>query len=248
MDFSGQVVAVTGGGAGIGEATAKRIARANGRVVVAGQTLEKCDRVVDEIVRDGGHAAAFQMDVSVDGDAERMIQFALATFGSFDAAVNNAGVGQPVLRLHETPLDVYDHITSIDLRGTFLCMRAELAHFLSTGKGSIVNVVSTAGLQAMPGQGSYVAAKHGVVGLTRQAAIEYIKDGVRVNAVAPGLVATPAVKNAPREAQELYYSLQPSGRAGEPEEIAEVIAFLASDAASFVTGDVVVADGAYLQK
>jgi NAD(P)-dependent dehydrogenase (short-subunit alcohol dehydrogenase family) len=186
--------------------------------------------------------------VSVEGQAEALVRYALETYGRLDGAINNAGVGQHVTRLHELSTADWDRVHSIDLRGVFLCMRAEIAHFLTVGGGVIVNTASGAGLKAPPGQGGYVAAKHGVVGLTKQAAIEYVSDNIRVTAIAPGLVATPQFRSYPQEAQEMYTALQPGGRAAEPEEIANVMAFLLSDDASFVSGEVVLVDAAQSQK
>jgi NAD(P)-dependent dehydrogenase (short-subunit alcohol dehydrogenase family) len=248
MRFVEQVFAVTGGGSGIGEATVKRLASDGARVVVADVDDTNGQRVVDEVVAAGGTAAYVHIDVSLETDAETLVEFALTTYGRFDGAVNNAGVGQHVIKLHEVDAATWDRLHGVDLRGVFLCMRAQIRHFLTTGAGVIVNTASGAGLAAAPGQAAYVAAKHGVVGLTRQAAIEYVSDGIRVNAVAPGLVATPQFRSYPADAQKMYEAMQPGGRAAEPREIADAIAFLMSDEASFVSGSILQVDAAQSQK
>lgn len=239
---------MTGAGSGIGEAIAKRIARDGGNVVVADVVDDGAERVVAEIREAGGSAASVRIDVAIEGEADRMVAFALETFGGLHGAVNNAGVGQRVAKLHEMTAADWDRIHTIDLRGVFFCMRAEIQHFLTAGSGVIVNTASGAGLKAAPGQAGYVAAKHGVIGLTKQAAIEYVTDGIRVNAVAPGLVATPQFRSYPADAQAMYSAMQPGGRPAEPDEIANVMAFLLSDEASFVSGETVLVDAAQAQK
>lgn len=248
MRFTGRVYAVTGSGSGIGEAIAKKLAGEGASVVVADLDEEGGRRVVADIEADGGTAAFVRINVAEEDDADALIEFATTTFGRLDGAVNNAGVGQPVQRLHEMDTAAWDRIHSVDLRGVFFCMRAELKHFLANGGGVIVNTASGAGLKAAPGQGSYVAAKHGVIGLTKQAAIEYIGENIRVNAVAPGLVATPQFRSYPQEDQEMYSAMQPGGRPAEPVEIANAMAWLLSDEASFVSGETVLVDAAQAQK
>ncbi|CAN5167930.1 SDR family oxidoreductase [soil metagenome] len=248
MRFSDKVYVVTGAGSGIGEAAAKKLASEGGKVVVADVDDKGGARVVSEIEAGGGTASFVHIDVSQEGEAEKMVEYAVDTFGRLDGAINNAGVGQPVKKIHEMSTADWDRVHSIDLRGAFLCMRAELVHFLKAGGGAIVNTASGTGLKAAPGQGGYVAAKHGVVGLTKQAAIEYVTDNIRVNAVAPGLVATPQFRSYPEDAQKLYSAMQPGGRPAEPSEIANVMAFLLSDDASFVSGDTILVDAAQAQK
>lgn len=248
MRFSNRVYVITGAGSGIGEAAAKKVASEGGSVVVADMDDAAGARVVNEIETAGGTASFVHIDVSDEGDAEKLVKHAVDTYGRLDGAVNNAGVGQPVKKIHEMTTADWDRIHTVDLRGVFFGLRAQIAHFLTVGGGVIVNTASGAGLKAGPGQGAYVAAKHGVVGLTKQAAIEYVTDGIRVTAVAPGLVATPQFHSYPQEAQEMYSQLQPGGRPAEPEEIANVMAFLLSDDASFISGEIVLVDAAQSQK
>jgi hypothetical protein len=246
MRFTDKVLAVTGGGSGIGEATVRKLAEGGASVVIADLDDVGGKRVAAEVTDAGGDATFVHIDVSNEPDADALVQFGLDTFGRFDGAVNNAGVGGPVQRIHELDTGAWDRVQGINLRGLLFCMRAELKHFLSSGSGVIVNVTSVAGLKAVPGQGSYVAAKHGVIGLTKQAAIEYVTDNIRVNAVAPGLVATPLTAPALVDAKKL--SMQPGGRLAKPVEIANAIAWLLSDEASFVSGETLLVDAALLQK
>jgi len=248
MSWETQVIAVTGAGSGIGEAVAKKLAGLGAAVVVADVTVEGGTRVAEEITASGGRASFKEANIADEAGVDAMIRHAVATFGAFTGAVNNAGVGQPFLKLHEVSTADWDRVHNVDLRGLFFCMRAEITHFLANGGGRIVNVASGAGLKAALGQASYVAAKHGVVGLTRQAAIEYVADDIRVNAVAPGLVLTPQMLSYPKEAQEAYAALMPIGRAAQPEEIANAVAWLLSDEASYVSGDILEVDAAYMQK
>jgi hypothetical protein len=248
LRFTDRVLAVTGGGSGIGEATVRKLTEDGANVVIADVDDAGGKRVAAETNDAGGHAAFVNVDVSREPDADTLVRFALDTFGRFDGAVNNAGVGGPVQRIHQLNTGAWDRVQGIDLRGLFFCMRAELKHFLSSGGGVIVNTASVAGLKAVPGQGAYVAAKHGVIGLTKQAAIEYVTDNIRVNAVAPGAVATPLVfRSRPEDAHEPH-SIQPGGRLAEPVEIANAIAWLLSDEASFVSGETLLVDAALVQK
>jgi len=248
MGMNGKVIVVTGGGAGIGEATVKALAASGATIVVSDNDEVGGTRVAGEVKSAGGEASFVKVNVADEDDVARMVQFALDTYGRLDGAVNNAGVGQPHKKFHEVTTAEWDRVHNVDLRGCFFCMRAEINHFLTAGGGVIVNTASGSGLKAAPGQASYVAAKHGVVGLTRQAAIEYIADNIRVNAVAPGLVATPQYLSYPEEAREVYEKLMPMGRSAQPEEIAAVITFLLSDEASYVAGATLEVDGAYMQK
>jgi NAD(P)-dependent dehydrogenase (short-subunit alcohol dehydrogenase family) len=247
--FTDRVLAVTGGGAGIGEATVRKLAGDGAIVVIADLDDAGGNRLVAEVTAAGGRAAFVPIDVSKEPDADALVCFALDTFGRFDGAVNNAGIGQrPPRRIHELDTGAWDRVHAIDLRGLFFCLRAELKHFVHSGGGVIVNVASVAGLKAEPGIGAYVAAKHGVIGLTKSAAIEYAADNIRVTAVAPGIVATTTLsRSIPGDPQKLYSSRQPGGRAAQPGEIANAIAWLLSDEASFVSGDTLLVDAALAQ-
>lgn len=243
MSFEGKVAVVTGAGSGIGEATAKLLAAKGARVVVAEVVDDEGRRVVDEIGAAGGQAAFVHADVSRDEDARGMVEFAVATFGGLHLAVNNAGIAQPPGTTASMEESVFDRVLSVDLKGSWLCLRAEVNHFLTHGGGAIVNTASLAGLKPAAGQPAYSIAKHGVIGLTRQAAFEFVKNSIRVNAVAPGLIETPLVLGMPEKARLQYAASQPMGRMGTSLEVADVIVWLLSDEASYVTGLVHTVDG-----
>lgn len=248
MSFVDQVAVVTGGASGIGEATAKLLAARGARVVVADVTEEAGARVVAEIEAGGGAATFHRVDVSDAASAQGLVDAALSTYGGLHLAANIAGVGQPPSRLHDMDVAVWDRIMDIDLKGVWLCMKAQLSHFLAHGGGSIVNMASGAGLKATPGQPAYAAAKAGVIALSQQAALEYARDGIRVNAVAPGLIATPAVAALPEEVRAQYAAGQPSGQLGRPVDVAHTVAWLLSDDAAFVSGMTHLVDGAWFQR
>jgi NAD(P)-dependent dehydrogenase (short-subunit alcohol dehydrogenase family) len=247
--FTGKVALVTGGGSGIGEAVCKELATKRASVVVTDINLEAARRVAKEIVDAGGTASAVRQDTARKEDSEMVVRHAVDTYGALHLAVNNAGIAQPQVRTHEVTVQQWDQAMDINLKGCFLCLRAEVRHMLGNGGGSIVNVASGAGLKAgPPGITPYVASKHGVVGLTRNAAIDYVKDGIRVNGLAPGTTATALIKAFPEDTQKAFAELMPCGRMSEPIEQAEAIAWLLSDHASYVSGTILEADMAYLQK
>ncbi len=243
MSFEGKVAVITGGGSGIGEATAKLLASRGAAVVVADIIDDDGQRVATEIVKTGRKAAFVRTDISLEADALNMVDFAVSTFGGLQLAVNNAGIGQPARTTADMEESVFDRVLSVDLKGTWLCLKAEVNHFLASGGGVIVNITSMAGLAPSAGQPAYSIAKHGVVGLTRQAAFEFVKNNIRVNAVAPGLIETPLVQALPEETRLKYAAGQPSGRMGQAAEVASTIAWLLSDEASFVTGLIHTVDG-----
>lgn len=245
MDFTRKVITLTGAGAGIGAATARRLGSLGAAVVVSDLRLERAEQIAGAIEQGGGVAAPMRVDARREEDADALVAFALERFGRLDGAVNNAGVGHKTARLHEVPTSDWAAVTDLTLTGVFFGMRAQLRHFVTVGGGAIVNIASGAGLKGASGQSSYTAAKHGVIGLTKTAAIEYIRDNIRVNAVAPGLVDTEITKVLPQERRN---AIQPGGRPARPEEIANAVVWLLSDEASFVSGSTLLVDAAALQK
>ena len=244
-DVNGKVALVTGGGSEIGEACAVTLARSGAKVVVADVNADATRRVVAAI-GDSAHAVA--ADVCDPDSVEPMITVTVERFGALHIAVNNAGIGGPPgLSPAEYPTDVWRQVMSINLDGMFYCIRAEIPRLLAAGGGSIVNVASVFGAVGSGLGIAYVAAKHGVVGLTRGTALEYAPEKIRVNAVGPGFIRTPMVERFLDEATIAQLNaLHPLGRIGTAEEVAELVAWLASDAASFATGGYYPIDGGYL--
>jgi NAD(P)-dependent dehydrogenase (short-subunit alcohol dehydrogenase family) len=251
--FAGKVALVTGGGSGIGRAAASAFAREGANVVVAGRGLERLHETVRLIEETGGHALPVAVDVARAAEVEAMVEKTVQTYGRLDYAFNNAGgfyllCGRPALTADIAEED-WDHIVDINLKGIWLCMKYEIPQMLKRGGGAIVNTSSTDGQRGGPYRASYVAAKHGVIGLTKTAALEYAKQGIRVNAVCPGWIRTLPVKRRIQDnpdSEQQIIAQQPIGRLGEPEEIAEAVVWLCSDAASFVTGDAMAVDGGQL--
>ncbi len=244
-DLDRTVALVTGAGAGIGEACARRLAAGGARVAVVDRDLPAAERVASEL--DG--AIAIHADVSDSAAVDAMVATIVETLGRLDIAVNNAGIGGLRAPIAEQTPESWREVLSVNLDGVFYCMRAEIPAMLRGGGGAIVNIASVLGLTGFEGSAHYVAAKHGVVGLTQNAAIEYATQGIRVNAVAPGFIATPLLKaNMNAEEAAAVGALHPQNRLGEPEEVAELVAWLASSAASFVNGSVHAVDGAYLAR
>ncbi len=247
MLLKNKVALVTGAGSGIGEATAKRLVSEGASVTVADIVDEGGLRVVQEITEAGGIADFFHADIASPTGADELVAHVVEQYGRLDLAVNNAGLAEKPGLMHELEPSEWDRVVSVDLTGTWLCMRAELRHFVTAGGGAIVNVASGAGLKATPGLTAYSASKHGVVGLTRTGAIDYIKKGIRINAVAPGTIRTPAMERAGEAQMAEWAALMPTGRMGTPEEIAAAVAWLLSDQASYITGTVLEVDGGYMQ-
>lgn len=247
MLLEGKSALITGASSGIGEATAKRMAREGASVLVADVNDEGGRRVVDEITAEGGIAAFLYVDVTDADQVDAMVADAVSQWGRLDLAVNNAGLAEQPGPMHELGIEAWNKTISIDLTGTFLCMRAELNQFVAQGGGVIVNTASGAGLKATPHLTAYSAAKHGVVGLTRTASIEYVKQNIRVNAVAPGTILTPAMQNFGEDQLKVWSELMPSGRLGTTDEVAAAIVWLLSDQASYTTGSVLEIDGGYMQ-
>jgi NAD(P)-dependent dehydrogenase (short-subunit alcohol dehydrogenase family) len=240
-----RVALVTGGGSGIGKATAAAFAGSGFAVVVADVALAAAEETVGEILRSGGVATAVEADVARDDDARHAVEVAVAEYGRLDAAHNNAGVRQERMPIAELPPAEWERVLSINLTGVFYCLRHELNVMLKQGSGAIVNTCSTLGLVAGPSVGAYTAAKHGVAGLTRAAALECATNGVRVNAVCPGYVRTAMAGAAGPELRDQIVASHPVGRMAEPEEVAAAVVWLCSEQASFVTGTLLTVDGGY---
>lgn len=248
-----RVALVTGGSSGIGRASARALAADGCAVVVADIDEEGGEQTVRGIQADGGAATYVRTDVTSADAVSALVESALRAYGRLDAAHNNAGIGGAPAPTAEYPLDGWDRILAINLTGTFLCMRAEIAHMLEAGGGAIVNTASTFGLVGVPGMAAYTATKHGIVGLTRGAALEYAQAGIRVNAVCPGATRTPQLEEFfgmlspgdPEAAAADFAAREPVGRLGRPEEIGAAVAWLCSDAASFVTGTAMPVDGGW---
>jgi NAD(P)-dependent dehydrogenase (short-subunit alcohol dehydrogenase family) len=245
MDFKGRSVMITGASTGIGRATALAFAAA-GAAVLIGDVDPRAEETVHEIVTVGGRAIFQKTDVSEGNQVQALVARAVSEFGGLDVAFNNAGLLPPTRPLAEQTEEDWARIMGVDVTGVFLCLKHELAYMAKAGHGAIVNTASVAGLRADPGMAPYVAAKHAVVGLTKAAAIDYAISGVRVNAIAPGLVRTPMTERwlSDPEIRDRVLADSPIRRAAEPEDIAGLVLFLASDLASLITGAVYPVDGA----
>jgi NAD(P)-dependent dehydrogenase (short-subunit alcohol dehydrogenase family) len=242
QDFTGKVAIVTGGGSGIGAACARLLAGRGAKVLIADLQLEAATRVAAEI---GDAARPHAVDVADAASCEAMVDAAVEAFGSLDVAVNNAGIGGPQLPTGEYPLDGWAAVIAVNLSGVFYCLRAEIRAMLASGGGSIVNMASILGSVGFAQSVAYVSAKHGVVGMTKTAALEYAQQGIRVNSVGPGFIETPLLASASQEILAGVGQLHPLGRLGRSEEVAELVAFLASDRASNTTGSYFLTDGGY---
>jgi NAD(P)-dependent dehydrogenase (short-subunit alcohol dehydrogenase family) len=246
FDFSGKVALVTGGSRGIGRATALLFAQSGAKVVI-GDVDPSGSETVEAIKRDGGEAIFVKTDVRDESDVKNLIATAVKTYGALNCAFNNAGVLPPMVMLVETEESTFDSTLAVDLKGVFLCMKHEIAQMLQSSGGAIVNNASIAGLIAEPGISAYIAAKHGVIGLSKAAAVEYANQGIRINALAPGLVNTAMTKAWFDDPNMSAYFIAntPVGRVSQPEEIAGMVLFLCSDLASFTVGQTFVIDGGY---
>lgn len=246
--FHGRVALVTGGASGLGKATAKELAEFDAKVVIADLDLDGARRVVGEIQAAGGEAVAMQFDASSPEDNKKAVDFAVKTYGALHLAFNNAGINGPGQPHGEMDLARWDKVIAINLNGVAYGMRYQLEHFLEhddPSQTAIVNMASIHGSVAILDNVAYTAAKHGVVGITRNAAAEYGPKGIRVNCVGPGYIKTPLINTLPAEARAPLVGKHPLGRLGEPEEVAHVVRFLLSDDASFVTGAYYLIDGGY---
>lgn len=245
-DFSGKVALVTGAGGGIGRSTAEALAAAAAKVVVGDVSVKGGEETVALIEAKGGTASFVRCDVSDPAQVQAIVDHAMSTYGGLDVAVNNAGVDPEIAPEAEWKLEDFDRIHSINTRGVFLCMKAEVAAMQQRGGGAIVNVGSFASVAGVVNKPAYTASKHAVLGMTRAAALQYARSGIRINAVCPGGVRTAILVDnvgTSAEAAAAVGAAHPAGRAAEPEEIAEAILWLASPVSGFVVGHGLVIDG-----
>lgn len=249
-DFDGKVAIVTGAASGIGQTTAEFYARDGARVVVSDVNEEGGRDTVERIERAGGEAIFVATDVSDPAACEALVAQTLDHFGRLDIAFNNAGIGGAQALTADYPLDAWQQLMGINLFGVFYCMKYQIPAMLDSDGGAIVNMASILGQVAFATSPAYVTAKHGVVGLTANAAVEYGQQGIRVNAVGPGFIRTPLISDLEQDEQtyNMLVSLHPIGRLGEPEEVAELVIWLSSEKASFVTGAYYPVDGGYLAR
>jgi NAD(P)-dependent dehydrogenase (short-subunit alcohol dehydrogenase family) len=246
LDFTGKVALVTGAAAGMGLATARAFAEAGAAVVLADFKEDAVKAEAEKLVADGYKALGIRCDVSDDAQVAAMVDRAVSEFGRLDAAFNNAGVMAKVVPTADSTREEWERVIGINLRGVWSCMKHELRHMERQGSGAIVNNASVGALTGNPGIGSYIASKHGVIGLTRTAALEYVKNGIRINAVNPGLIDTQIGHDVFKGDERVYAKAAagvPMGRAGRPEEIASVVLWLCSPGASYVVGHGLTVDG-----
>jgi NAD(P)-dependent dehydrogenase (short-subunit alcohol dehydrogenase family) len=245
----GKVALVTGGASGIGRATALTFAREGAKLVVADMNDEGGQQTVHMITENGGEAIFVKTDVSKTVAVQALISKVVETYGRLDCAHNNAGISSGVRALTaDYPEERWQQVLAVNLTGVWLCMKYEIVQMLHHGGGAIVNTASIAGLVGGAGGAAYTASKHGVVGLTKTAALEYAQQGIRVNCICPGYIQTPMTASnlSDPERQAQIIAREPIGRVGTPEEVAETVVWLCSDAASFVTGHAMTVDGGYV--
>jgi NAD(P)-dependent dehydrogenase (short-subunit alcohol dehydrogenase family) len=248
LSFENQVALVTGAGSGMGLATAKAFAEAGAAVVLADINEHAVRSAAEELIFAGHIAIAVRCNVADEAEVAAMIEQTVTTFGHLDAAFNNAGVMVPAIETADASSEDFDRVDSINLRGVWHCMKYELRQMREQGSGAIVNCSSIGGLIGSPGRAIYHASKHGVIGLTKSAALEYAAQGIRINAVCPGTIETPMVADMmDRESitREDFLRDLPIGRLGRPEEIASAVLWLCSPGASFVIGHALAVDGGY---
>jgi NAD(P)-dependent dehydrogenase (short-subunit alcohol dehydrogenase family) len=252
ISFESKVALVTGAGSGLGLATAKAFAESGASVVLADYNEKSARAAAEELVARGHKALATRCDVSDDGQVEAMVHQTVTTFGCLDAAYNNAGIQNVLADTADTTAEDYDRVMGVNLRGVWNCMKFELQQMRKQGSGTIVNCSSLGGLVGGAQRGIYHAAKHGVLGFTKSAALEYAACNIRINAICPGLIQTPMsdqmVAAGQGEALKALEKMIPMARVGRPEEIANAVLWLCSDAASYVTGQSISVDGGFIMR
>jgi NAD(P)-dependent dehydrogenase (short-subunit alcohol dehydrogenase family) len=246
LNLKGKVAFVTGGASGIGEACSLMLANQGAAVAVVDLKLDTAQLIADQINSKGGKAIALAADVSDEAQVAKAVNDTVAQLGRLDIAVNNAGIGGDQAPTADQTVEGWRKVISINLDGVFYCMKNQIPQMLKTGGGSIINMASILGQVGFANSAGYVAAKHGVVGLTKSAALEYATEKIRVNSVGPGFINTPLLAALPKEALEPIAQLHAVKRLGESEEVAALVTFLASDEASFITGNYYAVDGGYL--
>lgn len=247
--LAGRIAIITGAGSGIGRAIALKFAQEGAKIVISDLNEEGGLQTNALIEKSGGSSMFVKSNAALVNDCETLVEQTLKRFGALHIAVNNAGIGGPIAPVGEYPVDGWDKVVAVNLSGVFYGMRYQIPAILKSGGGAIVNVASILGQVGFANSSAYVAAKHGVVGLSQNAALEYSAQGVRVNVIGPGFVKTPMIEDAmSEEATAGLVSLHPIGRLGEPTEIAELVLWLSSDKASFVTGAYYAIDGGYLAR
>jgi NAD(P)-dependent dehydrogenase (short-subunit alcohol dehydrogenase family) len=252
ISFENKVALVTGAGSGLGLATAKAFAESGASVVLADRNEESARSAASDLAANGHKTLAVRCDVSNDAEVEAMVEKTVAAFGRLDAAYNNAGIQNLLAEIADATRQDYDRVMGVNLGGVWSCMKFELQHMRKQGSGAIVNCSSLGGLVGGAERANYHAAKHGVLGLTKSAALEYAARGIRINAICPGLIQTPMsdqmVAAGQGEALKAMEKSVPMGRVGRPEEIASSVLWLCSDAASYVTGQSISVDGGFVMR